>query len=96
MKTIQPVSIWFNGKTDTAILFNLTCINDNLYNSAAFYYELKDSAFVTIANGNLTMSLPDYATDWQTNDAAYNWAALQLGLTITGEYVPPVPPSGNY
>jgi hypothetical protein len=36
------------------------------------------------------MSLPDYATDWATNDAAYNWAATQLGLTITGEYVPPV------
>jgi len=38
------------------------------------------------------MNLPNYIIDWQTNDAAYNWAATQLGLTITGEYVPPVPP----
>jgi hypothetical protein len=85
MKTIQPVSIWYNGRTDTATIFNLTCINDNLFDSAIFYYELKDSAFITIANGNLTMSLPDYATDWQTNDAAYLWAATKLNLVITGD-----------
>ena len=36
------------------------------------------------------MILPDYTTDWVTNDAAYNWAATQLGLTITGEYIAPV------
>jgi len=85
MKTIQPVSIWFNGQTDSATIFNLSCINDNLFNSATFYYELKDSSFVTIANGNLSMSLPDYATDWQTNDAAYLWAATKLNLVITGD-----------
>jgi len=85
MKTIQPVSIWYNGTIDSAIIFNLTCINDNLFNSATFYYELKDSAFVTIASGNLTMSLPDYATDWQTNDSAYLWAATKLNLVITGD-----------
>jgi hypothetical protein len=85
MKTIEPVNIWYNGKTDSAIIFNLTCINDNLFDNAIFYYELKDSAFITIADGNLTMSLPDYATDWQTNDAAYLWAATQLNLVITGD-----------
>ncbi len=90
MKTIQPISIWVNGKTYNATIFNLTCINDNLFDSSIFYFELKDSAFVTIADGNLTMSLPDYATDWETNDAAYNWAASQLNLVITGNYVTPV------
>ena len=85
MKTIQPVSIWFNGTIDSATILNLTCINDNLFDSAVFYYELKDSAFVTIADGNLTMTLPDYATDWQTNDAAYLWAATKLNLVITGD-----------
>ena len=90
MKTIQPVSIWVNGKTDNATIFSLTFINDNLFNSAIFNYELKDSAFITIVSGNLTMSLPDYATDWQTNDAAYLWAATQLNLVITGDYVTPV------
>ena len=85
MKTIQAVSIWYNGQTDSATIFNLTCINDNLFDSAIFYYELKDSAFITIASGNLTMTLPDYATDWQTNDAAYLWAATKLNLVITGD-----------
>ena len=85
MKTIEPVSIWFNGTIDSATIFNLNCINDNLFDSATFYYQLKDSAFVTIADGNLTMTLPDYATDWQTNDAAYLWAATKLNLVITGD-----------
>ena len=29
---------------------------------------------------------------WQTNEYAYDWVAEQLNLTITGDYVPPVPP----
>jgi len=90
MKTIQPVSIWYNGKTDTATIFSLTCINDNLKDSATFYYQLLDASLVTIAQGNLTMGLPDYTTDWTTNDAAYNWAATQLNLVITGNYSAPV------
>jgi hypothetical protein len=85
MKTIKPINIWINGTTDSATILNLTCINDNLLNIAIFYYQLKDSSFVTIADGNLTMSLPDFATDWQTNDAAYLWAATQLNLVITGD-----------
>jgi len=85
MKTIEPVSIWYNGTIDSATIFNLTCINDNLFDSATFYYELKDNSFITIADGNLTMTLPDYATDWQTNDAAYLWAATKLNLVITGD-----------
>ena len=90
MKTIESVSIWFNGKNDSATIFNLTCINDNLFDSAVFYYELKDSAFITIANGNLTMVEPDYTTDWTTNNAAYLWAATALNLVITGDYTPTV------
>ena len=90
MKTIQPVSIWFNGTNNIATIFNLTCINDNLFDSAIFYYELNDSAFVTIASGNLTMTLPDYSTDWTTNSAAYLWAATLLNLIITGDYTPTV------
>ena len=90
MKTIQPVSIWVNGKTDSATIFSLICINDNLKDSATFYYQLFDSSLIQLAQGNLTMGLPDYTTDWVTNDAAYNWAATQLNLTITGNYIPPV------
>jgi hypothetical protein len=90
MKTIQPVSIWFNGKTDTATIFSLICINDNLKDSATFYYQLFDASLIQLSQGNLTMVLPDYTTDLVTNDAAYNWAATQLKLTITGNYIAPV------
>ena len=91
MKTIQPIIIWNNGETDNATILNLTCINDNMQNSAIFYFQLFNETLIELSNGNLTMVLPDYTTDWTTNDAAYNWAATQLGLTITGEYVPPAP-----
>ena len=88
MKTIAPITIWFNGKNYTATIFSLNCINDNLKDSAIFYYQLLDANLLQLAQGNLTMSLPDYATDWSTNNSAYLWAATQLGLTITGDYIP--------
>ena len=88
MKTIQPISIWFNGKIESATIFNLLCSQDNLINSATFYFQLKSSDLTTLSDGFLIMNLPDYATDWSTNNAAYLWAATQLGLTISGEYNP--------
>ena len=88
MKTIQPISIWNNGKIDNAIIFNLTCIYDNMYDSAIFSYKLIDAQIVTISSGELTMIEPDYSQYWGSNDAAYNWAATKLGLIITGDYVP--------
>ena len=91
MKTIQPINIWNNGANESATILNLTCINDNMFDSAIFYFQLFSETLIELSIGNLTMSLPDYTTDWTTNDAAYNWAAIQLGLTITGEYIPPAP-----
>ena len=42
----------------------------------------------------LNISGQDYL-DWSSavdvNEWAYNWAATQLNLTITGDYAPPVP-----
>ena len=90
MKIIQPISIWNNGANESATILNLTCINDNMFDSAIFYFQLFSETLVELSNGNLTMILPDYLTDWGSNDAAYNWAATQLGLTITGEYIAPV------
>ena len=88
MKKIQPVLIWVNGKTDIATLFNLSCIRDNMYNSAIFCFQLYNAENKSISIGELTMIEPDYTTEWTTNNAAYLWAATQLGLTITGEYNP--------
>jgi len=46
-KTINPVSIWTNGQTDEAVVLNLISVNDNLQNSATFYYSLLGAAPVT-------------------------------------------------
>lgn len=93
MKTIQPVSIWFNGQSKLATKFQLTSINDNLSDTATFYYQLfcvslnqdGTESDQQVSDGNLTMTGQVYQ-DWDAspniNDAAYTWAAAQLGLTI--------------
>jgi hypothetical protein len=30
---------------------------------------------------------------WEVDSYAWDWVAEQLNLTITGDYVPPVPPA---
>jgi len=85
MKQIQPIQIWVNGQQQTATLFNLIIINDNLLNSATFYWQLLDSAEVKLQDGNLTMVEPTYdqwGTQSDVNQWAYEWAATQLNLTL--------------
>jgi hypothetical protein len=85
MKQIQPIQIWVNGSLQTATVFNLIIINDNLLNSATFYWQLLDSAEVKLADGNLTMGEPTYdqwSLQQDANQWAYEWAATQLNLTL--------------
>lgn len=91
MKNIKPISIWDNGTNQQAKVLNADCNNDNLSNSATFYYSLLSDSMQQLAQGNLYMSGEDYDA-WQTNEYAYDWVASQLNLTITGDYVPPVVP----
>jgi hypothetical protein len=96
MKTIQPVSIWDNGTVQEAKILNAYAINVTLNTSATFYYQLfaeneNLSQGPQLAQGNLTMTGEAY-TQWQTDNYAWDWVAEQLNLTITGEYIPPVPP----
>jgi hypothetical protein len=85
MKQIQPIQIWVNGSLQTATVFNLIIINDNLLNSATFYWQLYDSAETPLSNGNLTMVEPQYdqwGTSSDVNQWAYEWAATQLNITL--------------
>ena len=96
MKTISPVSIWDNGTVQEGTILNAYCINDNLSTSGTFYYQLLSETVdlavgQQLSQGNLTMTGEEYQA-WQTNEYAYDWVAAQLNLTITGDYVPPVPP----
>jgi hypothetical protein len=85
MKQIAPLTLWVNGTQQTATLFSLISINDNLVNSATFYWQLLDADASKLADGNLTMDEADY-TAWSSqpdvNQAAYNWAAEQLNITL--------------
>lgn len=96
MKTISPVTSWANGQATEAKVLNAYVINDNLVSSATFYYALlsenEDGTIgAGVAQGNLTMTGEPYTT-WQTNGQAWDYVATSLNLTITGDYVPPVPP----
>jgi hypothetical protein len=85
MKQIQPFSLWVNGQEVTATLFNLIIINDNLSNSATFYWQLLDADAVKLQDGNLTMGEPDYdvwGASADINLAAYQWAASKLNITL--------------
>lgn len=95
MKTITPISVWWNGSAHSATVFSLTCNNDNLFNQANFNYNIftqNEGGYIqlSVAQGYLNMTGADYE-GWATNDYAYEWAATQLNLTITGNYAPPDP-----
>jgi len=91
MKTIQSVQIWQNGVVKNATIFNLVIINDDLTSSAQFYYSLLDENLIMLSQGNLTINGEEYQ-NWDSepsaNEYAYNWAADQLQIIITGEYIP--------
>jgi len=96
MKTIEPVSIWDNGQVIEAKVLNTYAINVTLGTSAVFYYQLfAENVDLTlgmqVAQGNLTMTGDAY-TQWEVDSYAWDWVAGELNLTITGDYVPPVPP----
>ena len=85
MKQIQPLTLWVNGEQKTATLFSLIIINDNLLNSAIFYWQLLDADANKLQDGNLTMGEPDYdvwGASADINLAAYQWAATQLNITL--------------
>jgi hypothetical protein len=85
MKQIVPFTIWVSGQQQTATLFNLLSINDNLLNSATFYWQLLDADAVKLQDGNLTMDAADYAiwsSSQDVNESAYQWAAAKLNITL--------------
>ncbi len=85
MKQIQPLTLWVNGQQVTATEFSLIIINDNLLNSATFYWQLLDADSVKLQDGNLTMGEPDYdvwGSSADINLAAYQWAASKLNITL--------------
>ena len=101
MKTIQPVTVWFNGQEVQGTILSAACKDDNLENQALFQYVILEEIILSgsgvaitqpVVQGTLVMGGNAYS-NWDSNDYAYDWIAAQLNLTITGTYVPPVPPT---
>lgn len=93
MKTIEATPIWDNGTVHQATVLNTYAGNVILGQSATFYYQMlpqneDGSIGFQLAQGNLTMSGEAY-TQWEVDSYAWDWAAEQLNLVITGDYVPP-------
>lgn len=91
MQQIQSTLIWINGQVKSATWLGAYIINDNLTNSAQFYWWMAENGYepetsgATLTSGNLTISGQDYI-DWNTatdiNQDAYVWIAAQLHLTL--------------
>ena len=91
MKKIQSIQIWVKGQIQTGSWLGAYIINDNLSNSAQFYWWIAasgieaDSVGATLTSGNLTIAGQSYI-DWNNgsdiNEYAYVWIADQLGLTL--------------
>lgn len=87
MKQIQPIQIWVNGQEQTGNFINAYIINDNLQDSATFYWAIftAETEAIQLSQGNLTMVEPDYSV-WDStadiNAAAYAWICDQLSLTL--------------
>ena len=85
MKQIQPVSIWYNGQIQTATLFYLISVSDNLSTTASFDYNLLNIDEKILTFGNIIMTDFDYqaySTSPDSNAYAYQWGATQLNLTL--------------
>jgi hypothetical protein len=87
MKAIQPVQIWANGSVQTGNFINAYIINDNLIDTAQFYWGIytEETSGNLLSQGNLILTGEDYLL-WDTsndiNQAAYDWICFQLGLTL--------------
>ena len=97
MKTIDAVSIWDNGTVQEAVILNSFANTVILNTSATFWYGLFTETVdgyvgQQVAQGSLTMTGEAYA-QWRLTHTLGIGVAEQLNLTITGDYIPPVPPS---
>ena len=85
MRQIQPLDIWSNGETKTAVCLKLYISYDNLESLAALQYSLCDVDGATIYEGQIIIEGQTYL-DWgssgDSNAEAYTIAASQLNLTL--------------
>ena len=86
MKAIQPLDIWSNGETKTAVCLKLYITYDDLATKAALQYSLCDVNDVIVYEGQLLITGIEYS-QWgassDSNEEAYVIAANQLNIILT-------------
>lgn len=94
MKNIQSITIWKDGETFQATILKMYISYDNLESTATFQYDLCDEQLKPLINGSIIINGTDYinwGSSGDSNEEAYLYGASFLNLTITGEYITPVP-----
>jgi hypothetical protein len=85
MRNIQPLDIWNNGETKTAVCMRLYISYDDLEATAALQYALCDIDERTIYEGQVIFDGQTYI-DWgssgDSNNEAYTIATSLLNLTL--------------
>ena len=97
MKTIEAIPIWDKGIIKEAKILSAFAHKVVLNTSAEFYYQLFSETEdlevgPRLVEGSLKMEGDAY-NQWEVDSYAWDWIAEQLNLTITGDYVTPVPPA---
>jgi hypothetical protein len=85
MRNIQPLDIWSDGETKTAVCIRLYISYDDLETRAAFQYSLCDIDGVTIYEGQILIegqTYLDWGTSGDANQEAYTIAANILNITL--------------
>lgn len=85
MRNIQPLDIWSDGDTKTAVALSLYISYDDLSTQAALVYKLHDNIGAIIYEGQILFTGQQYL-DWgnsgDSNAEAYTLAASHLNITL--------------
>ena len=89
MKEIEPIDVWQNGTTKTAVKLQAQGTSVTLGNSASFYWQLLTEENYQVANGNIGISGEQYDAWGADDDYVYTIIAEDLNLVIVGDWVDP-------
>ena len=82
MKQIEPIDVWQNGTTKTAVKLQVQGTSVTLGQAASFYWQLLTEEGHQVSNGNLGISGEQYDAWGADDNYVYTIIAEDLNLTI--------------
>ena len=82
MKEIEPIDVWQNGTTKTAVKLQAQGTSVTLGQAASFYWQLLTEEGHQVSNGNLGISGEQYDAWGADDNYVYTIIAEDLNLTI--------------